>query len=152
MPKAGSTALQAALANARGRLDRQGVLYPRGPFISRTHNFLIAGLEDRKRELPRSRGSCPEGTEGACRCVEGSAEAVCHAHALSTTSWTPSPASGRGRKTPYAIAPLSGGGIEGWRRRENREGVSIPSDLDYQVGAVSPGPRSWQGTAPDEDD
>jgi hypothetical protein len=53
MPKAGSTALQAGLANARDRLARQGILYPRGPFISRTHNFLIAGIEERKRQLPR---------------------------------------------------------------------------------------------------
>jgi very-short-patch-repair endonuclease len=37
---------------------------------------------------------------------------------------------------------------EGWRRREDREGVSIPSDLEDQVGAVCPGPRSWTGTAP----
>jgi very-short-patch-repair endonuclease len=41
--------------------------------------------------------------------------------------------------------PASG---EGWRRREDREGVSIPSDLEDQVGAVCPGPRSWTGTAP----
>jgi hypothetical protein len=53
MPKAGSTALQAALAGARDRLARQGILYPRGPFIPRTHNFFIAGIEERKRELPR---------------------------------------------------------------------------------------------------
>jgi hypothetical protein len=53
MPKAGSTALQASLADARDRLARIGVLYPRGPFIPRTHNFLIAGIEERKRELPR---------------------------------------------------------------------------------------------------
>ncbi|MCB1500789.1 MAG: hypothetical protein KDK07_13535 [Bauldia sp.] len=53
MPKAGSTALQTALAGARDRLARCDVLYPRGPFIPRTHNFLIAGIEERKRELPR---------------------------------------------------------------------------------------------------
>jgi hypothetical protein len=53
MPKAGSTALQAALAEARDRLARDGILYPRGPLISRTHNFIVAGLEERKRQLPR---------------------------------------------------------------------------------------------------
>lgn len=53
MPKSGSTALQSALAGARDALVRRGVLYPRGPFISRTHNFLIAGVEGRKGELPR---------------------------------------------------------------------------------------------------
>lgn len=53
MPKAGSTALQAALAAERDRLARHGILYPRGPFIPRTHNFLIAGIAERKRELPR---------------------------------------------------------------------------------------------------
>lgn len=53
MPKAGSTALQTALAGARGRLAEHGAVYPRGPFIPRTHNFLIAGIEERKRELPR---------------------------------------------------------------------------------------------------
>jgi hypothetical protein len=53
MPKAGSTALQAALADARSRLAHQGILYPRGPLISRTHNFIMAGLEERPREMPR---------------------------------------------------------------------------------------------------
>jgi hypothetical protein len=53
MPKAGSTALQTALASAREPLARRGILYPRGPFIPRTHNFLIAGIADKKRELPR---------------------------------------------------------------------------------------------------
>jgi len=53
MPKAGSTALQAALADARDRLARHGILYPRGPLISRTHNFIMAGLEERPRQMPR---------------------------------------------------------------------------------------------------
>lgn len=53
MPKAGSTALQTALADARNQLARHGILYPRGPLISRTHNFIMAGLEERKDQLPR---------------------------------------------------------------------------------------------------
>lgn len=53
MPKAGSTALQAGLAAARDRLARQGILYPRGPLVSRSHNFLIAGVQERKQKLPR---------------------------------------------------------------------------------------------------
>ncbi len=53
MPKAGSSALQAALAAERDRLARLGILYPRGPFIPRTHNFLLAGIAEKKRELPR---------------------------------------------------------------------------------------------------
>lgn len=53
MPKAGSTALQAALAAERDRLARHGILYPRAPVIPRTHNFLFAGIAEKKRELPR---------------------------------------------------------------------------------------------------
>jgi hypothetical protein len=53
MPKAGSTALQTALAAERDRLARRGILYPRGLFIPRTHNFLLAGVSERKRDLPR---------------------------------------------------------------------------------------------------
>ncbi|MCB1500094.1 MAG: hypothetical protein KDK07_09960 [Bauldia sp.] len=41
MPKAGSTALQAALAAARRPLGKAGVLYPKGAF---NHNFLVAGI------------------------------------------------------------------------------------------------------------
>ena len=41
MPKAGSTALQTALAAARGPLRRGGVLYPKGAL---NQNFLIAGV------------------------------------------------------------------------------------------------------------
>jgi hypothetical protein len=41
MPKAGSTALQAALAATRRELRKGGILYPRGTF---NHNFLIAGM------------------------------------------------------------------------------------------------------------
>ena len=41
MPKAGSTALQAALVAARRPLRKAGVLYPKGAF---NHNFLVAGV------------------------------------------------------------------------------------------------------------
>jgi hypothetical protein len=41
MPKAGSTALQTALAAARGPLRQRGVLYPKGAL---NQNFLIAGI------------------------------------------------------------------------------------------------------------
>ncbi len=41
MPKSGSTALQTALAAARGKLRKNGILYPRGAL---NQNFLIAGL------------------------------------------------------------------------------------------------------------
>ena len=41
MPKTGSTALQAALAAARGKLRKRRILYPRGAL---NQNFLVAGL------------------------------------------------------------------------------------------------------------
>jgi hypothetical protein len=41
MPKAGSTALQKALAKSRRALRKAGILYPKGTF---NHNFLIAGM------------------------------------------------------------------------------------------------------------
>ena len=41
MPKAGSTALQTAFAEARRPLRAAGILYPKGAF---NHNFLIAGM------------------------------------------------------------------------------------------------------------
>ena len=53
MPKAGSTALQLALARGRERLARQGVLYPRAPLFPDSQNFLVAGLEERRHALPR---------------------------------------------------------------------------------------------------
>ena len=43
--------LQVALSQAREVLARRGVLYPRGPVISRTHNFLMAGTDPQR--LPR---------------------------------------------------------------------------------------------------
>ena len=53
MPKAGSTALQQALAGGRDRLGRQGILYPRAPLFSDSQNFLVAGVEARRHALPR---------------------------------------------------------------------------------------------------
>lgn len=41
MPKAGSTALQAAFVAARGPLRKRGILYPKGAF---NHNFMVAGV------------------------------------------------------------------------------------------------------------
>ena len=53
MPKAGSTALQLALAGGRDRLARQGILYPKAPLFPDSQNFLIAGVEERRHALPR---------------------------------------------------------------------------------------------------
>lgn len=46
MPKAGSSALQAAFAGTRRALRKAGILYPRGAF---NQNFLIAGLVEPDR-------------------------------------------------------------------------------------------------------
>lgn len=61
MPKAGSTALQQALAGARDALLRRGVLYPRAPHFQDSQNFLVAGLEERRHALPRMIRTAYEG-------------------------------------------------------------------------------------------
>ncbi len=61
MPKAGSTALQQALAGGRDRLGRQGILYPRAPLFPDSQNFLVAGVEERRHALPRMIRSAYDG-------------------------------------------------------------------------------------------
>ena len=61
MPKAGSTALQQALARGRERLGQQGILYPRAPLFPDNQNFLVAGVEERRHALPRMIRSAYEG-------------------------------------------------------------------------------------------
>ena len=61
MPKAGSTALQQALAGARDALARRGVLYPRAPLFQDSQNFLVAGLEERRHAMPRMIRAAYEG-------------------------------------------------------------------------------------------
>ncbi|PWJ12906.1 hypothetical protein [Jannaschia seohaensis] len=52
MSKAGSTALQKGLVQAREALLERGVLYPKAPIISHSHNLLSAGLVP-PGEIPR---------------------------------------------------------------------------------------------------